>query len=161
MGSSMTQELSHKPHQVLLATYFASLSVMCMENVLSRGVGEGKMVACLLVGWWRVGGGNSVADTRTYRGLPEHIPSPHFKKGRVPGWGWRWGGHMALPSHSLSRDSTGIPRDSPPLPFPNTKETPREGVREGIGLACRSLLLCLWQLILVCPLRWPTGLGAG
>lgn len=35
----MTQELSHKPHQVLLATYFASLSVMCMENVLSRGVG--------------------------------------------------------------------------------------------------------------------------
>lgn len=39
MGSSMTQELSHKPHQVLLSSYFASLSVMCMENVMSGGGG--------------------------------------------------------------------------------------------------------------------------
>ena len=41
MGSSMTQELSHKPHQVLLASYFASLLVMCMENVMSGGGGKG------------------------------------------------------------------------------------------------------------------------
>ena len=40
MGSSMTQELSHKPHQVLLASYFASLLVMCMENVMSGGGGR-------------------------------------------------------------------------------------------------------------------------
>lgn len=87
MGSSMTQELSHKPHQVLLASYFASLLVMCMENVMSGGAG--KVVACLPVGWgW---GGLCSPDTRSYRGLPEHIPSLPFKKGRVPGRGWTRG----------------------------------------------------------------------
>lgn len=41
--------------------------------------------------------------------------------------GWPHGITQSFTKQELS---TGIPRDSPPLPFPNTKETPREGVRE-------------------------------
>lgn len=57
MGSSMTQELSHKPPpSPSLLPILPPLSVMCMENVLSRGGGKGRWWPGLLGGLY--GGGN-------------------------------------------------------------------------------------------------------
>lgn len=75
--------------------------------------------------------GDSVAQTLGATGVSQNTSHPlPLRKGESRDRG-RGGGHLALPSHSLSSDSAGIPQDSPPLPFPNTKGTPREGVREG------------------------------
>lgn len=102
MGSSTTQGLSYKSHQVLLASYFAFQLVIWMNGEWHEWAGDASLPSRGLVGENSTG----TQTSGSYRGLLEHIthPIPFAREESQRG-------HMALPSQRVSSDRAGIPQN--------------------------------------------------